>query len=156
MLELSNLDLNEIATALADQGGFEHCWLIDPTTGGVGFWTADTGIDGQTPVDLDEVDMICIDPQPSYVWYRDMVDFVEGISDERAARSLARAIEGRGAFGRFKDRLHVDFPHLLPAWNAFRDARAIRRAVDWLVDNSLVDAEDATSFLTGCPDPDLP
>jgi len=156
MLELSNLDLDEIASALADQGGFEHRWLIHPETGVVGFWSAETGIDGQTPVDLDELDMICIDPQPSYMWYQDMVDFVEGISDERAARSLARAIQGSGAFRRFKDRLHADFPQLLPAWYAFRDARAVRRAVAWLVDNSLVDDEDATRFLTERPDPRLP
>lgn len=66
MLELSNLDLDEIASALAEQGGFEHRWLIHPETGVVGFWTAETGSDGQTPVDPDELDMICIDPQPSY------------------------------------------------------------------------------------------
>ena len=100
--------------------------------------------------------MICIDPQPAYVWYQDMVDFVEGISDERSARSLGRAIQGSGAFRRFKDRLHADFPQLLPPWYAFRDSRGVGRAVQWLVDNSLVDAEDATRFLTGHPDPDLP
>ncbi len=41
------------------------------------FWTADTGIDGQTPVDLDELDLVCIDPLPSRVWYQDMADFAE-------------------------------------------------------------------------------
>jgi hypothetical protein len=38
------------------------------------FWTSDTGIDGQTPVDLDELDLICIDPVPSRIWYQDMAD----------------------------------------------------------------------------------
>ena len=52
MLELSILDLEEIASALADQTNYEHRWLIDPRTGEIAFWTADTGIDGQTPVDL--------------------------------------------------------------------------------------------------------
>ncbi len=45
------------------------------------FWTSDTGIDGESPVDLDELVLILIDPLPSYVWYQDMVDFAEGISD---------------------------------------------------------------------------
>jgi hypothetical protein len=85
-----------------------------------------------------------------------MVDFVEGISNERAGRSLARAIEGRGAFRRFKDILHEDFPLLLPTWYAFRDRRAQRRAVEWLVDNSLVQDNAATRFLNDHPDPDLP
>ena len=56
VLELSSLDLGEIAEALADQTYYEHRWLINPQTGEIVFWTADTGIDGQTPVDLDDLD----------------------------------------------------------------------------------------------------
>jgi hypothetical protein len=36
------------------------------------------------------------------------------------------------------------------------DARATRRAVQWLADNSLIDDEAADRFLTSHPDPDLP
>ncbi len=64
VLDLSSLNLEEIATALADQTDYEDRWLISPETGEVVFWTSDTGIDGQTPVDLDELDLICIDPVP--------------------------------------------------------------------------------------------
>jgi len=88
------------------------------------FWTSDTGIDGQTPVDLDELDLICIDPVPSYICYQDMADFADQVSDERAGRRLARAIQGKGAFRRFKAELQEEYPHPLPAWYAFRDARA--------------------------------
>src|SRR5215213_6941930 len=116
MLDLSSLDLEEIAAALQDQTDYEHRWLIDPQTGEVVFWTCDTGIDGRTPVDLDDLDLICIDPLPSYVWYRDMADFADRISDDRAGRRLARAIRGRGAFRRFKDKLHEECPDLLQAW----------------------------------------
>lgn len=55
MPDLSGSDLDEIATALADQDSYEHAWLVNPDTGEIVFWTADTGIDGQTPVDLDDV-----------------------------------------------------------------------------------------------------
>jgi Uncharacterised protein family (UPF0158) len=127
VLELSSLDLEEIANALADQTDYEHRWLINPQTGEIVFWTADTGIDGQTPVDLDELDLVCIDPLPSWIWYQDMADFAEAITDERAGRGLTRAIQGKGAFRRFKDELHEEHPDLLPAWYAFRDARATRR-----------------------------
>ena len=85
-----------------------------------------------------------------------MADFAEGISDQRAGRSLARAIEGHGAFRRFKDRLHQNYPDLLPAWHAFQSVRAKRRAVEWLVDNSLVDQQAATAVLARYADPDLP
>src|SRR6266705_2486840 len=128
MFELTSLDLDEIATALADQDSFEHRWLIDPRTGEIAFWTADCGIDGQNPVDLDELDLVCIDPLPSYVWYQDMADFAGGTSDQQAGRRLARAIQGKGAFRRFKDHLHEDHPHLLPPWQAFQAVRAERRA----------------------------
>jgi hypothetical protein len=156
MLDLSSFDLDEIATALADQTDYEHQWLINPRTGEIAFWTADTGIDGRTPVDLDEVDLVCIDPLPSYVWYQDMADFAERISDERAGRRLARAIQGKGAFRRFKDELHEEYPDLLPLWYRFRDVRAKRRAVEWLLDNSLIDHDTANRFLADHPDPDLP
>ena len=48
VLNLSSLDLEEIGNALADQTDYEHRWLIHPQTGEIAFWTADTGIDGQT------------------------------------------------------------------------------------------------------------
>jgi hypothetical protein len=156
MLALSKLDLDEIANALTDQTDYEHRWLMDPETGEILYWTSDGGIDGKEPVDLDELDVVPIDPEPSYVWYQDMVDFVEGISDDRAGRSLGRAIQGRGAFRRFKDRLHEDFADLVPIWYAFSDVRAKRRAVEWLIDNSLVDDPEARSFLADLEDPDLP
>ena len=156
MFELTSLDLDEIATALADQESYEHRWLIDPRTGQIAFWTADCGIDGQNPVDLDELDLVCIDPLPSYVWYQDMADFAEGISDEQAGRRLGRAIQGRGAFRHFKAELNEEYPGLLPAWYAFRDSRAQRRAVEWLVDNGLVGQADAQRFLASRPGPGLP
>ena len=156
VLELSSLDLGEIAAALEDQTDYEHRWLINPQTGEVVVWTSDTGIDGHTPVDLDELDLTCIDPLPSYVWYQDMADFADQLSDDRAGRRLARALDGKGAFRRFRAELHEEYPQLLPAWHAFRDARARRRAVEWLTDNSLVDDDAATQFLREHPEPGVP
>jgi Uncharacterised protein family (UPF0158) len=156
VIDLSSVELDEIATALADQTDYEHCWLIDPQTGQIAFWTAETGIDGQTPVDLDDLDLVAIDPLPSWVWYQDMADFAEAITDGRAGCRLLRAIQGKGAFRRFKDELHAEHPGLLPAWYGFRDARAIRRAVQWLAENSLINDEAADRFLTDHPDPVLP
>jgi hypothetical protein len=156
MLELSSLDLEEIANALGDQTDYEHQWLINPETGEIVLWTSDTGIDGQNPVDLDELDLTVIDPLPSHVWYRDMADFAALVQDEQAARRLSRAIQGRGAFRRFKDELHEEYPELLPAWYDFRDARARHRAVEWLADNSLIAADAAERYVADHPVPDLP
>jgi hypothetical protein len=156
VLDLNQLDVDEIATALSDQTDYEHRWLIDPRAGQVAFWTVDTGIDGQNPVDLDELDLIPIDPLPSYVWYQDMADFAEGISDDTAGRRLGRAIRGRGAFHRFRDELYEEYPDLVSVWQSFRDTRAKRRAVEWLLDQGLIDQAAGQHFLSNHPDPDLP
>jgi hypothetical protein len=156
MLALSRLDLDEIAEALSDQTDYEHQWLINQETGEILLWTSDTGIDGQTPVDLDELDELCIDPLPPSVWYRDMADFADLVTDERAARRLTRALQGRGAFRRFRDELYDEFPDLLPTWTAFRETRARRHAVEWLADNSLIDDDSASRYIAEHPDPDVP
>jgi hypothetical protein len=85
-----------------------------------------------------------------------MADFVELVTDERTGRRLTRAIQGKGAFRRFKDELHEEFPELLPVWYTFRDTRARRRAIEWLVDNSLIDDSAATQYIAEHPTPDLP
>jgi len=152
MLEISALDLDEIVTALQDQNSsYEHFWLINPENGEITFTSRDLDPD----LDLDDSDLVSIDSLPSQVWYRDMEDFADGIPDERAGRRLARAIQGRGAFRRFKDELHGEYPHLLQHWYEFSGRRGIRRAVEWLSGSSLVDADDADRFLADHPDVDL-
>ncbi len=153
---MGGIDVDEIATALADQTDYEHRWLLDPRTGQVAFWTSDTGIDGQNPVEIDELDLLPIDPIPSYVWYQDMADFAQVISDDAARRRLAAALDGRGAFRRFKNQLYEHFPELISPWHALRDVRAQRRAVDWLLDQGLIDENAAGTFVAAHPDPDLP
>lgn len=156
VLDLTGIDVEEIATALADQTDYEHRWLIDPRTGQVAFWTSDTGIDGENPVEIDELDLIPIDPLPSHVWFRDMADFAEGISDTAVGGRLKRALQGRGAFRRFKNELYEHHPELISAWHGFRGVRAERRAVQWLLEQGLIDENLAQQFALDHPDPELP
>jgi predicted nucleotidyltransferase len=81
-----------------------------------------------------------------------MRDFVSRVSDRRAADGLARAIEGRGAFRRFKDTLY-EFADVRERWFAFHDVRMRRRAVEWLRDNRLIDDTHADAVLVGLEDP---
>jgi hypothetical protein len=53
------------------------------------FWTSASGIDGENPVDLDELDLILIDPVPSSVWYQDM-RWGSGLVRMGSAGSLGR------------------------------------------------------------------
>jgi hypothetical protein len=81
VLKLTALDLDEIATALADQSDYEHCRLINTTTGELVYWTRDTGIDGHHPIDLDDLDpdLLGIDPLPHLA-------SVFGLDDKTAIR----------------------------------------------------------------------
>ncbi len=63
--------------------------------------------------------------------YRDMEWFIEDLEDAGLAASLARAISGRGAFRRFKDRL-FERPELMTRWHAFSNDRQRGRARSWL------------------------
>jgi hypothetical protein len=68
------------------------------------------------------------DPHESY---RDMEDFVATIKDERLQDRLWRAIQGRGAFRRFKDVL-ADHFHEERRWFEYKDARLRQRVLDWI------------------------
>jgi hypothetical protein len=159
MLDLAGTNLDEIATALQDQTAHEYCWLIDPRTGEIKYWSEELGIDGQNPVDLDELvdlGLVVIHALPARVWYRDMADFAAGISDPRAQDRLTGALHGQGAFRRFKNALYEGFPHLVDAWSAWRDHRASRRAVEWLADHDLIDEATLERYLEEHPAPELP
>ena len=119
-------------------------------------WTSDLGIDGENPVGLDELDPILIDPLPSHVRHQDMVDFADGISDRGAGESWSRAVEGKGAFRRFKTDLYQRHPELISAWHAWRDARARGRAVQWLTDEGLIEKDADQRFQRDHHEPALP
>jgi hypothetical protein len=63
--------------------------------------------------------------------YRDMELFIAGLDDPVAAEQLSRALGGRGAFGRFKDKL-LRWPDLETRWHDFSEDRRRGRARAWL------------------------
>ncbi|XVU23694.1 UPF0158 family protein [Actinoplanes sp. CA-054009] len=148
MLAIDRVDLEMLAVALQDQGAVEHRWLIDPVSGDVAMWS---DYDEEAPDDL-----VHVDPVPSRVWYRDMADFAARLSDGRASECLMRALEGRGAFRRFKNELYQRHPALVSAWREFSSVRELRHAVDWLAANSLIEDEVAERFQAEHPDPAVP
>jgi hypothetical protein len=132
------VDIGARGEALEDHSDFLH-WFVDPGTGEVLLWTADS--DEPNP---DDRGAYYVQPIPSDEAYSDLQDFTGRVSDRRAADLLARAIEGRGAFRRFKDTL-FEFPQLREAWFAFHDTRMRRRAVEWLADAGLIDETSAAA-----------
>ncbi len=156
VLDLGSIDVEEIAGALADQTDYEQHRLISPDTGEIAFWTADTGIDGQTPVDLDELDLVVIDHCHPGSGTRTWPTSPTGLPMNAPGAGWPTRSRARELSAGFKDELHEEYPDLLPACYAFRDTRARRRAVQWLADNSLIDDDSADTFLVRHPDPALP
>jgi hypothetical protein len=154
MLDPATVDLQELATALEDHS-YDISWWFDPKTGQtVAFHSEELSeeADEEHPEDRG---LTRVDPIPSHEGYADMEDFIGRVGDPRARDLLERAIRGRGAFRRFKDTL-LDLPELREAWFAFHDARMARRALEWLVQERLLEPEEADRAAAEHPDPDLP
>ncbi|SHK81045.1 Uncharacterised protein family (UPF0158) [Pseudonocardia thermophila] len=149
MLEPAAVDLGALAQALDDRTN-GRSWWIDRHSGAIRSLTR--GGDPEAPEELAAVGWVRIRRTESRESYRDMADFVASVHRRRAADLLDRAINGPGAFRRFKDTL-VEFPDLRDAWFRFRDARGRRRALAWLVNEGLMDPLVADRAAAEHPDP---
>jgi hypothetical protein len=72
-----------------------------------------------------------------YAAYNDMRDFIDTIEDVQLNERLARAIQGRGAFGRFKNTVYQT-EALKVAWLAFKEARLLERVQAWLSSEEII------------------
>lgn len=63
--------------------------------------------------------------------YDDMVDFISTVEDEHLVELLEVAIDGKGAFRRFKDVL-ARYPEEKERWYRFKNERMKERAISWL------------------------
>lgn len=62
--------------------------------------------------------------------YHIMEDFCSSLEDEGLKEDLLYAIEGRGAFRRFRDSIHRR--GIEKDWYQYRDGRLEEIAIDWL------------------------
>ena len=133
MLRPLPVDLGELAGILegdpVHDGG-----RVDLTTGEVWPQAAieyalETGEEDEDNVD-DPERWLLVHGEGSREAYRDMELFIASVAPDRAER-LATAIEGRGAFRRFKDEL-ARWPGELERWYALSEERQLGRARSWL------------------------
>lgn len=86
--------------------------------------------------------------------YDIMVDFSRTVNDPHVYDLLAVALEGRGAFRRFKDTLHR--VGLIDSWYKFRDDAFIEIARRWCEENDLpYEGDEPDEASEGTEDPDL-
>jgi hypothetical protein len=86
--------------------------------------------------------LIRVETISSQVEYRWMAAFVETVADRHLGEMLDLAIDGRGAFRRFKAVLS-DYPVERERWFAFRQERLDEEMKEWLAEN---DIEPTTPF----------
>jgi hypothetical protein len=136
-LEPVSVDLAELADHL-EGDPLQGRGVLDLKTGMV--WPA--GItDYDPPPELDETDgrydpdrWLYFSPD-SHEGYRDMLDFTDHVTDERLRTRLLDALDGRGAFRRFRDIVHAEPEAVLTLWTIFSAERTLGRARAWLADH---------------------
>jgi len=74
---------------------------------------------------------ICIPERPSYEGYDLMVEFAEKVEDELLREKLYIALDGKGAFRRFKNVI-ADYSDYREKWFKFRDERLNKKVTEWL------------------------
>lgn len=77
-----------------------------------------------------------IPKQDSRDGYQDMQEYIWSLEDEHLRELLEVAIQGSGAFRRFKDVLSR-YPEAQEIWFRFRDERERRRMTDWLASQGI-------------------
>lgn len=97
-----------------------------------GTWPSGDEIDAG----LDAGHLIPIEPLGSSVEYGWMAEFAASVADARLRDRLEVALDGRGAFRRFKSTLLDDLVER-ERWFAFRDARLRAAAREWLAEQGI-------------------
>ena len=131
------IDSNMLELAMEDSD-LATRYFLNLVTGEVVFISEYGGFDEDERLE-EEIegsgDYVAIERIPSHEAYQWMVDFVEGKvapADKRAAELLSVALEGKGAFRRFKDTLHRVDEQWLQAWYQWKEERVKAAAAEWL------------------------
>jgi hypothetical protein len=129
-------DMLEMAMEDSDLANMHFLNLV---TGEVVFFSEHLGLSEEDERLLEEIDgsndYVAIERIPSHEAYQWMVDFVDEMvapADEYAAEKLSIALNGRGAFRRFKDTLHLVDDRWLQAWYQWRNKQLEVAVDEWL------------------------
>ena len=141
--ELTNHMISDIEMALNDNS-YMMDWYFDLETESVEFVAEDEGLEGQKEIrrlveeDEEGERFIYIQPEPSSEGWQQMKDFIEELDDldDTVQSLLLRAIQGKGAFRRFKDAIYD--AGLSDRWYAYKNRLDREKALKWLKDHDLI------------------
>lgn len=125
-----------------DSDGPEERQYLDSETGEI-IRIFDEALSGIDDTKLEEkieagfnVRYFAIPKHDSHEGYRDMADFTRTIEDKNFQEKLEIALDGSGAFRRFKNVLS-NYPQERDRWFAFKNERIKDRVLEWLHDSDL-------------------
>jgi hypothetical protein len=112
------IDLDELCSAMED-ASWENTYYLDLKTGEISFLSENID-DEETEKLRDRIDgepdrYEQVPKAESYEGYKDMQDYVATVKDEHLGELLEVAINGKGAFRRFKDAL-LSYPEERERW----------------------------------------
>jgi len=128
-----------------EDNSWEHAYYLNLETGETLF-ISDCMDDEETKKLRDDIDKNTdrYEPIPkaeSSKGYEDMEDFIATVEDEHLTDLLEVAIDGKGAFRRFKDIL-ARYSEEQERWFRFKDERMQERALEWLDDIGISPVEE--------------
>jgi hypothetical protein len=126
-----------------EQGSAEARYFLDIETGEIIPVFVDLIERGGNPEDAKriasgvDVRYFLVPHKSSHEGYEEMEEFIGTVKDKHLRKSLQEAIEGKGAFRRFREVL-VSYPPEEERWMNLRDERARREIGEWLDEHDLV------------------
>jgi Uncharacterised protein family (UPF0158) len=133
-LRTLRVELDDVGEALNESDGTEN--FLDLREGTVWFHTMPAfGVDEDLDVDLsDESRFLFLPGEGSYEAYRDLQRFIGTVDDRDLAARLSHAVEGKGAFRRFRAVLEREDAAEFTRWHRFAGDARLGHARRWLSD----------------------
>ena len=133
------VDLEELSGLLEGDPAGNEGGFLDLQTGEVmpAFMTdeAMVGEDAAVDVDAEPDRWLPVPCEGSRAGWEDMATYVAAVADSHLREQLERAIEGKGAYRRFRDLIAGE--GLTQAWQEFSDERQIGRARAYLAEQGI-------------------
>jgi hypothetical protein len=150
MMKKLKVDVEDIAMIMDNQDRFGTQYYLDTETGEVaaipeelmGTFEEGESCEGLPAWELDLLPTAKeifegskryeeIPTRPSYEGHNLMVAFAEGVTDRKIQRELSIALDGKGAFRRFKNVLR-GYPDVEKEWFEFKAERDKEEVKEWL------------------------
>ncbi|MGH8003656.1 MAG: UPF0158 family protein, partial [Limisphaerales bacterium] len=128
-------DLTELISTFAD-GRLENEYYLSLRTGQIRLLTDQSGEEERRELYQSAEEYVLLPKKRSRDGYQDLLDFITAVGDDALREKLATAVQGQGAFRRFKDVL-LAYPEDRRKWFTFSSERDEARIREWLKENQI-------------------